>query len=270
MSGTDKTLSQLGLRAPGGRDPKITGISVDSRQVRDGHLFAALPGSAAHGGEFIPFALRQGAGAAMLGDTDNILEVARAMLAAAGPGRVGFKLRLGLDDARPVLPDLALRLEDAGAGWLVLHPRTARQGFGGTAQWQALAALAPRLSIPLMASGDLFTAADGMACLAQTGVTGLMYARGAMHNPAIFAEHAALCAGGQPQAQDAAGLKAMILRHMELARLHCPGNAAVWKMRSVVPRYVRALPGARALRQELCRCSNWEELEEALDRCLTV
>ena len=214
--------------------------------------------------------LRQGAGAAMLGDTDNILEVARAMLAAAGPGRVGFKLRLGLDDTRPVLPDLALRLEDAGAGWLVLHPRTARQGFGGTAQWQALADLVPRLSIPLMASGDLFTAADGMACLAQTGVTGLMYARGAMHNPAIFAEHAALCAGGQPQPQDAAGLKAMILRHMELARLHCPGNAAVWKMRSVVPRYVRALPGARALRQELCRCSNWEELEEALDRCLTV
>lgn len=214
--------------------------------------------------------LRQGAGAAMLGDTDNILEVARAMLAAAGPGRVGFKLRLGLDDARPVLPDLALRLEDAGAGWLVLHPRTARQGFGGTAQWQALADLAPRLSIPLMASGDLFTAADGMACLAQTGVAGLMYARGAMHNPAIFAEHAALCAGGTPQTQDAAGLKGMILRHMELARLHCPGNAAVWKMRSVVPRYVRALPGARALRQELCRCSSWEELEEALDRCLTV
>ena len=42
--------------------------------------------------------LRQGAGAAMLGDTDNILEVARAMLDAAGPGRVGFKLRLGLDE----------------------------------------------------------------------------------------------------------------------------------------------------------------------------
>ena len=72
------------------------------------------------------------------------------------------------------------------------------------------------------------------------------------------------------QAHDAASLKAMILRHMELARLHCPGKAAVWKMRSVVPRYVRALPGARALRQELCRCSTWEELTEALDRCLTV
>ena len=56
-------LSRLGLRAGDGSDPLITGISVDSRQVRDGHLFAALPGSAAHGGEFIRYALRQGAGA---------------------------------------------------------------------------------------------------------------------------------------------------------------------------------------------------------------
>ena len=209
--------------------------------------------------------LRQGAGAAMLGDTENILVVARAMIEAAGRGRVGFKLRLGLDDARPVLPDLALRLEDAGAGWLTLHPRTARQGFGGTAQWKAIANLAQRLSIPLLASGDLFTAADGIACLESTGASGLMYARGAMHNPAIFADHATLLAGRPVEQADAPRLRAMISRHLELARAHCPGKAALWKMRSVVPRYVRTLPGARALRQELCHCSDWEDLDRLLD-----
>ena len=216
----------------------------------------------------VPKVLRQGAGAAMLDHVDNALAVARAMLAAAGPGRVGFKLRLGLDAARPVLPDLALRLEDAGAGWLTLHPRTARQGFGGTADWEALARLVPRLSIPLLASGDLFSAADGLACLERTGVAGLMYARGALHNPAVFADHAALCRGCVPKPQDAVGLKAMILRHIALARRHCPGRAALWKMRSVVPRYVRALPGARALRQELCRCEDWEAVAAALDKFL--
>ena len=49
----------------------------------------------------VPKVLRQGAGAAMLGDLQNSLAVAEAMLKEAGPGRVGFKLRLGLDDARP-------------------------------------------------------------------------------------------------------------------------------------------------------------------------
>jgi tRNA-dihydrouridine synthase B len=60
----------------------------------------------------------------------------------------------------------------------------------------------------------------------------------------------------------------MILRHVTLARAHCPGTSALWKMRSVVPRYVRGLPGARALRQELCRCRDWPELERLLDQYL--
>lgn len=58
-----KTLSQMGLTARGGREARITGLSVDSRDVKDGHLFAALPGTRVHGGEFIQYALRMGAGA---------------------------------------------------------------------------------------------------------------------------------------------------------------------------------------------------------------
>ena len=57
------TLAALGLSARGGREAAITGLSVDSRKVRPGHLFAALPGSRLHGAEFIQYALRMGAGA---------------------------------------------------------------------------------------------------------------------------------------------------------------------------------------------------------------
>lgn len=60
-----KKLSQLGLRSKNGNDPEITGISVDSRTVKPGHLFAALPGSASHGGEFISYALRMDASAVL-------------------------------------------------------------------------------------------------------------------------------------------------------------------------------------------------------------
>jgi UDP-N-acetylmuramoyl-L-alanyl-D-glutamate--2,6-diaminopimelate ligase len=66
----EKSLSQLALSARGGRDPQITGLSVDSREVRDGYLFAALPGTRVHGGEFIQYALRMGA-AAILTDAQG-------------------------------------------------------------------------------------------------------------------------------------------------------------------------------------------------------
>jgi UDP-N-acetylmuramoyl-L-alanyl-D-glutamate--2,6-diaminopimelate ligase len=61
--GAEKSLSDLGLTAQGGRDARVTGLAVDSRKVRPGFLFAALPGSRMHGGEFVSYALRMDAGA---------------------------------------------------------------------------------------------------------------------------------------------------------------------------------------------------------------
>ena len=62
-TGRTQTLGQLGLSAKAGRDVTIRGLAVDSREVRDGYLFAAMPGTRVHGAEFITYALRQGASA---------------------------------------------------------------------------------------------------------------------------------------------------------------------------------------------------------------
>ena len=75
------SLAALGLTALKGRDAVITGLAVDSREVKDGYLFAALAGSNVHGGEFIKYALRQGAGTIL---TDRAgLEIARKEIDAA-------------------------------------------------------------------------------------------------------------------------------------------------------------------------------------------
>ena len=58
-----KTLLSLGLKARGGRDARITGLTADSREVREGMLFAALPGTAGHGAGFAQGAIDKGAGA---------------------------------------------------------------------------------------------------------------------------------------------------------------------------------------------------------------
>ena len=81
MVAAAKILAELGLRAQGGRDARVTGLAVDSRQVKPGFLFAALPGTKVHGGEFIQFALRQEA-AAILTDREGA-EIAKDVLAAS-------------------------------------------------------------------------------------------------------------------------------------------------------------------------------------------
>lgn len=65
MAAQAKTLSELGLTAAAGKTPTITGLAVDSREVKEGFLFAALPGTRVHGATFIQYALRMGAAAIM-------------------------------------------------------------------------------------------------------------------------------------------------------------------------------------------------------------
>ncbi|MGH1465189.1 MAG: UDP-N-acetylmuramoyl-L-alanyl-D-glutamate--2,6-diaminopimelate ligase [Cognatishimia sp.] len=61
MAAQAKKLSELGLTAAAGKNPLVTGIAVDSRDVKDGYLFAALAGTRIHGATFIQYALRMGA-----------------------------------------------------------------------------------------------------------------------------------------------------------------------------------------------------------------
>ncbi|WP_128253562.1 UDP-N-acetylmuramoyl-L-alanyl-D-glutamate--2,6-diaminopimelate ligase [Falsirhodobacter deserti] len=70
MSRRTKSLADLGLTARAGREARITGLAVDSRDVRDGFLFAAMPGTRSHGADFAPRALEQGA-AAILTDAEG-------------------------------------------------------------------------------------------------------------------------------------------------------------------------------------------------------
>lgn len=210
---------------------------------------------------------RQKAGAWLLGERETAMAIAKAIIQeakSAGPHKemkVGFKLRLGPIPGKSPLPDLALALEDAGADWIALHPRWASQGYSGSADWESLQRLSERLSAPLIASGDLLDAEAGLACLNLTGAAAVMYARGAMRDPAIFSDHLALCAGlpvGERRQED---IIRLLLRHLYFARNFGSGRSAFTKLRSIVPRYARSFRGSQELRHKLSLCADWDSLE---------
>ncbi len=103
------TLAALGLTAQGGRNPEITGLTVDSRDVKDGTLFFALPGSSVHGAEFIQYALRMGA-TAILTDAQGA-EIAAKELAAS-------------DAALIIAEDPRGALAQTASLWFGAHPET--------------------------------------------------------------------------------------------------------------------------------------------------
>ena len=103
-----RSLADLGLASRAAREARITGISVDSRGVKPGHLFAALPGTRVHGAEFVPYARRMGA-AAVLTDREG---------ARLAEGEMG-------DMALVVAEDPRQALAYAAAIWFGAQPETA-------------------------------------------------------------------------------------------------------------------------------------------------
>ncbi len=216
----------------------------------------------------VPKVVKTGCGAAMLRDLPNSLKVAKTMLDVAGPGKVGFKLRLGWASGENVFLNFARELERLGAGWVTLHPRYARQGYSGTAHWPAIAELKQNLTIPVVASGDLLTPQAGLDCINQTGADSVMFARGALNNPLIFNEYIDLLQGREITPKTPQQLVGLIQNHINLARKFCDNRHALSQMRGFIPRYVHNFQGGRVLRQNLTSCQNWAELDIILNNFL--
>lgn len=105
-----KTLAELGLHARGGVETQITGVALDSREVKPGTLFAALPGSRVHGAEFIQYALRMQAGA-ILTDPEG--------------ARIAADVLQGSDVPLVITEDPRQALSAAAALWFGAQPETA-------------------------------------------------------------------------------------------------------------------------------------------------
>lgn len=248
-----------------GEDPDFIAAAVQELRGRGARFFDLNMGCS------VPKVAKTGAGSALMQDPALALRAAKALLDNAEPGCAGCKIRLGWDT--PVYLELAQELEQNGAAWITLHPRFARQAFSGMADTSAFEKLAKVLSVPIIASGDLFTAEDAIARLEQ-GAQGVMFARGAMAAPWIFQRYHALLRGdAAPEFLAAQELLDLILYHADLARRLTPGRPgpsgrtpALLKMRTVVPRYVRHLPGIKQLRQDMSLCNSWDALREILLR----
>ncbi len=81
-----KRLSTLGLipRRGAGTDVEVSGVCSNSRDLRPGELFAALPGAARHGADFVADARERGA-AAVLTDREGLEIMRRGLADAAFP-----------------------------------------------------------------------------------------------------------------------------------------------------------------------------------------
>ncbi|WP_462325333.1 tRNA dihydrouridine synthase [Desulfoplanes sp.] len=209
--------------------------------------------------------VKTGAGAALLKTPDELPRLVEIMATKAGEGNSGVKIRSGWSGDEKLIGTLGPRLERAGAGWITLHPRSARQGFSGTAHWEDLSLLKKSVSVPVIASGDLLGAEDAVRCLEQTGADAVMFARGALNDPGIFKRFLGLVHKTPAPEKSPTELVGMIKKFMELTCRHGDEKKALLRMRTLAPRFVKGFPGSRSARARLCTCRTWEEFARGIE-----
>jgi len=123
-------------------------------------------------------------GGGMLRCPDNLAQVIPALREAID-GSFSIKIRTGYDDPEQILSLLPL-FESSGVDFLVLHPRTVVQRYDGVADHGVTARVVRGTRLPVIANGDIRSAADGGRVLGETAAAGLMLGRGAIADPALF------------------------------------------------------------------------------------
>lgn len=126
----------------------------------------------------------RGAGVGMMRTPLKIAETFRKLTSALDIPVTG-KMRLGWNDCR-TYKMVARIVEEEGGSLIAIHGRTKEQGYGGVANWDAIAEVKAMVKIPVVGNGDVRKAADVKRMQAHTGCDAVMVGRGAMANPWIF------------------------------------------------------------------------------------
>jgi tRNA-dihydrouridine synthase B len=145
----------------------------------------------------VPKIAKHNAGCSLMREPEHAAAVVRAMTRAVKIP-VTVKMRAGWDASEVNAPDLARRIENAGAAAIAVHGRTAAQSYSGFSDWDLIARVAAGLSIPVFGSGDCVEPSQIVERL-RSGVSGVLVGRGALRNPWIFEQAADLAAGRTPR-----------------------------------------------------------------------
>ena len=204
-----------------------------------------------------------------LGQPDVAIQILQKVRGSVpGDIPVTVKMRRGLDDTDESRDNFFRIIEaafDLGIAAVTVHGRTVVQKYVGPSRWSFLKEV--RAKFPdrtLLGSGDLFTAEDCVRMLRETGVNGVTAARGAIGNPWIFAQSAALLRGEPlPAPPTVHEQRDVLCEHFRLAEQILPEDQVSKQLRKFCIHYSGWHPACETIRAAFIAVRNaadWKEV----------
>ncbi len=239
-----------------GSDPKI--LSEMARQIEE-RPFSILD---INMGCPVPKVVGNGEGSALMKQPKLVEEIVTAVVKAVKKP-VTVKIRKGFNDTCVNAVEIARIAEQCGAAAVMIHGRTREQYYTGEADWEIIAKVKDKLSIPVIGNGDIKDGASAEAILRRTGCDGIMVGRAARGNPWIFRQIAAYLQDGTVlPAPEKEEIRAMILRHAKMQLEYKGEYTGIREMRKHVSWYTAGMPDSARLRRTVNMVESFAALEE--------
>ena len=230
----------------------------------------------------VPKVTRKGGGAALPWKLDLFRDIVESAVKAAGDVPLTVKMRKGIDSDHLTYLEAGRAAAGAGVASIALHARTASEFYSGQADWSAIATLKNAITdVPVLGNGDIWSGADAIRMVEETGCDGVVVGRGCLGRPWLFGDLVAAfkVRSGDLSADDAAErqarptlgvVAATLRRHTELLADFFATedqNGEEWACRDIrkhVSWYFKGYPVGSELRSALARVESLQQMDDLL------
>lgn len=213
-------------------------------------------------------AIKSQAGAALLKSPEKIREIVSEVVKAV-PVPVTVKIRSGWDSNSINAVEVAKICEEAGASAITVHGRTRSQGYSGKVDLDIIKKVKENVSIPVIGNGDITSVESAKEMLHYTGCDAIMIGRGVLGNPWLIKEIITYLDTEEVTNKPTYEEKiAMCFHHLDyLMKIKCE-KVAVLEMRSHIAWYIKGMPNAQFVKNQIFKAQTFNELKKILNNYL--
>jgi len=170
-----------------------------------------------------------------------------------------IKIRTGWDKSGSQAIKISEIAQACGIDAIVVHPRTASQGFRGMADWSIISAVKKKVSIPVIGNGDIINPEDAIRMLDETGCDAVMIGRAAIGNPTIFSDVLALLRGEEVPQRDLFYRFDIMIKYLKDSVEYLGEKQACFMMRSRLGWFVKGMRFSSSFRESIKHISSEEQ-----------
>jgi nifR3 family TIM-barrel protein len=254
------------------RDDKPLGVQIFGADP--GLLCEAAQMAADNGADLIDInmgcpvrkVVKTGAGAALLKEPERVRRILQAVRKVTSLP-LTIKLRSGWHCGETAALEIAGIAEDCGVDAVILHPRSAAQGYSGAADWSVIEEVKRKLHTPVIGSGDVRSPEDARRMIRTTGCDGIMVGRAALGNPWLFRDIIRHLEENKNTLPPSSAEREKIIRlHMEMEINHSGESLGLRNFRKHLLWYTKGIRGGSLFREVVGRIHGKNDILAAVHR----